>query len=141
MLKKTMTYIDYDGNERTEDFYFNLTKAECTEMELSANGGLDKMIHNIIDEQDGKRIVEIMKEIVLKAYGKKSLDGKRFIKSQELRDEFSQTEAYSDLFIELATNAEAASAFMNGIVPKIPENVGNAASISGGTITAMPVNN
>ena len=121
MLKKTITYVDYDGNERTEDFYFNLSKAEIAEMELSTAGGLDKMINRIIAEQDGKRIIELFKNLVLKAYGKKSDDGKRFIKSKELAEEFSQTEAYSDLFMELATDAEAAAAFVNGIVPTIPE--------------------
>lgn len=117
MLKKTMTYTDYDGNERTEDFYFNLSKAEVAEMEMSTAGGLDKMINRIIAEQDGKRIIELFKELVLKSYGKKSDDGKRFIKTKELAEEFSQTEAYSDLFMELATDADAAAAFVNGIVP------------------------
>lgn len=117
MLKKTITYTDYDGVQRTEDFYFNLSKAEIAEMELSTAGGLDKTINRIVAEQDGKRIIALFKDLVLKSYGKKSDDGRRFIKSQELRDEFSQTEAYSDLFMELATDADAAAAFVNGIVP------------------------
>ena len=121
MLKKTMTYTDYDGNQRTEDFYFNLSKAEVAEMEMSTAGGLDKMINRIIAEQDGKRIIELFKDLVLKAYGKKSDDGKRFIKTKELSEEFSQTEAYSDLFMELATDAEAAAAFVNGIVPDMTD--------------------
>ncbi len=119
MLKKTMTYVDYDGNERTEDFYFNLTKAEIIEMNLSASGGLDKLITKIVAEQDGAKIVEIFKKIILGAYGEKSLDGKRFIKSPELSESFSQTEAYSDLFMELATDAEKAAEFINDIVPKV----------------------
>ena len=119
MLKKTITYTDYDGNQRTEDFYFNLSKAELTEMELSETGGLVKTIEKIIQEKNGKRIIEIFKDLVLRSYGEKSLDGKRFIKNQELVDSFAQTEAYSDLFMELATNAEAASAFINGITPKV----------------------
>lgn len=122
MLKKTMTYVDYDGNQRTEDFYFNLTKAEIMEMDLSASGGLDKLITKIVAEQDGAKIVEIFKKIILGAYGEKSLDGKRFVKSPELSEAFSQTEAYSDLFMELATDAEKAAAFINGIVPKIDGN-------------------
>lgn len=122
MLKKTMTYVDYDGNERTEDFYFNLTKAEIMEMDLSASGGLDKLITKIVAEQDGAKIVEIFKKIILGAYGEKSLDGKRFIKSPELSEAFSQTEAYSDLFMELATDAEKAAEFINGIIPKIDGN-------------------
>ena len=122
MLKKTMTYVDYDGNQRTEDFYFNLTKAEIMEMDLSASGGLDKLITKIVAEQDGAKIIEIFKKIILGAYGEKSLDGKRFVKSPELSEAFSQTEAYSDLFMELATDAEKAAAFINGIVPKIDGN-------------------
>ena len=117
MLKKTITYKDFDDTERTEDFYFNLTKAEVLEMEMGTTGGLAKMLEKIVREQDNKRIVETFKEIVLKAYGEKSPDGKRFIKSPALSEEFAQTGAYSDLFMELATNAEAASAFINGIIP------------------------
>lgn len=113
-----MTYTDYDGNERTEDFYFNLTKAEVTEMEMSHTGGMVKLLEKIVAEKDAKRIVEIFKDLILRAYGEKSADGKRFVKNQELRDAFAQTEAYSDLFMELATNAEAATAFVNGIVPQ-----------------------
>jgi len=119
MLKKTITYTDYDGNERTEDFYFNLSKAEIAEMELSAEGGLAKTIEKIVAAQDNKKIVEIFKELILKAYGEKSVDGKRFIKNDELREGFSQTEAYSELFIELATNADASTAFVNGIIPQV----------------------
>lgn len=121
MLKKTMTYTDYNGNPRTEDFYFNLSKAEVAEMELSTNGGLTQMLEKIVAEQDAERLTAMFKDVVLKAYGEKSLDGKRFVKSQELRDAFSQTEAYSDLFIELVTDADAAAAFINGIIPSVPK--------------------
>lgn len=117
MLKKTITYTDYNGNERTEDFYFNLSKAELAEMELSAEGGLAETLKRIIAAQDGKQLVAIFKDLVLRSYGEKSPDGKRFIKSEELRTAFSQTEAYSDLFMELATNDKAAVEFVNGIVP------------------------
>ena len=120
MLKKVISYKDYDDNERTETFYFNLTKAEVTEMELSIDGGLIKQIEKIVAEKDSKRIIELFKDIILKSYGEKSPDGKRFIKSQELRDAFAQTEAYSELFIELATDADSAAAFINGIVPTVP---------------------
>lgn len=122
MLKKTITYTDFDGNERTEDFYFNLTKAEVAEMELSTEGGLQKMLKKIVAEKDNKRIIEMFKEIIMKAYGEKSLDGRRFVKNQELRDSFAQTEAYSNLFMELAFDAEAAAAFVNGILPEIPKD-------------------
>lgn len=124
MLKRTMTYVDYDGNKRTEDFYFNLTKAEVAELEMSTEGGLGKMLRKIIACNDNKRIIEIFKDLVLRAYGEKSPDGRRFIKNQELRDSFSQTEAYSDLFMELAMNPEAAATFVNGIVPSTPNSGG-----------------
>ena len=117
MLKKTITYNDYNGNERTEDFYFNLTKAEIMEMEMSTTGGLAEMITRIVAAQDQPAIIKIFKDLVLKAYGEKSADGKRFIKSEEIATAFSQTEAYSILFMELATDADAAAKFVNGIVP------------------------
>lgn len=120
MLKKTIPYVDFDGNERTEEFYFNLTKAEVIEMEMSTSGGLAAMLEKIVASQDTKRIIEVFKDLILKSYGEKSPDGKRFVKNQELRDAFSQTEAYSELFLELATNPEAAAAFVNGIVPSSP---------------------
>lgn len=117
MLKKTMTYSDYNGVERTEDFYFNLTKAEVMEMELSTAGGLAEMITKIVNAQDAPAIIKVFKDLILKAYGEKSPDGKRFIKSEALSEAFAQTEAYSQLFMELATDADAAAAFVNGIVP------------------------
>lgn len=117
MIKKTITYKDYNQVERTEDFYFNLSKAEVMEMEMSTSGGLAEMITRIVAAQDQPAIIKIFKDLILKAYGEKSPDGKRFIKSDELSTAFSQTEAYSQLFMELATDAEAASAFVNGIVP------------------------
>lgn len=122
MLKKTITYTDYNGVERTEDFYFNLTKAELTEMELSTTGGFTEMLQRIVAAQDNPTIVKIFKEIILKAYGEKSPDGKRFIKTKELADAFAQTEAYSNLFMELATDDEAAAKFINGIIPEIPDD-------------------
>jgi hypothetical protein len=117
MIKKTITYTDYNGVERTEDFYFNLTKAEIMEMELSTAGGLADMISRIVKAQDATAIIKIFKELILKAYGEKSQDGKRFKKSEEISNAFSQTEAYSILFMELASDADAASAFVNGVVP------------------------
>ena len=122
MLKLTRTYDDYNGVSRTEDFYFNLTQAEITEMELSVDGGLVEMINRLVSAQDGKQIIALFKDIILRAYGEKSPDGKRFIKNQELRDAFAQTQAYSDLFMELATDSEAASKFVNGIIPAQKNN-------------------
>ena len=121
MLKKTIAYTDYNGVERKEDFYFNLSKAEIMEMEMSTSGGLTEMISKIVAAQDTPAIIKLFKDLVLKAYGEKTLDGKRFVKIDEngipLARAFSQTEAYSVLFMELATDAEAASEFVNGIVP------------------------
>ena len=117
MVKETITYTDYNGVERTEDFYFNLNKAELMEMEMSISGGLTEMIQRIVSAQDAPAIIKIFKELILKAYGQKSADGKRFVKNDELRDEFTQTEAYSQLFMKLATDADAASKFVNGIMP------------------------
>lgn len=117
MLKKTITYTDYNDNERTEDFYFNLTKAELVEMEMGITGGLTEMINRIVAAQDMPTIIKTFKDIILKAYGQKSPDGKRFEKSDKIRDEFSQTEAYSVLFMELATSPDAAANFLNALVP------------------------
>lgn len=117
MLKKTINYTDYNGMERKEDFYFNLNKAEVAEMELSTEGGLAEMIQKIVSSKDTPSIVKIFKDLILKAYGEKTPDGKRFVKSKELSEAFAQTEAYSELFMELATDAETASAFVNGIMP------------------------
>ena len=112
MLKETRTYIDYDGVERTEDFYFNLSKAELAEMELSSDGGFDKLIQKIINAKDNKKVVEMFKSIILKAYGEKSDDGRRFIKSEELSKAFSETPVYSDMFMEFATDEKKASKFI-----------------------------
>ena len=121
MLKKTITYTDYDGNERKEDFYFNLNKAEIMEMEMSTSGGMAEMLQKIVDSQDAPAIIKAFKELVLKSYGQKSPDGKRFIKvdenGQPLSRKFAETEAYSNLFMELATDADAAAKFVRGIVP------------------------
>ena len=119
MLSKKITYTDYNGVERTETFYFNLSKAEIIEMEYSTSGGLSGMIDRIVSTIDMPELVKIFKDMVLKAYGEKSPDGKRFIKSPELSTAFSQTEAYTTLFMELATNADAASDFIKGILPEL----------------------
>lgn len=118
MLKKTITYTDYNDVERKEDFYFNLTKAELMEMEMGTIGGMTTMINKIIAAQDAPALIKIFKDLVLKAYGVKSDDGRRFIKNDEVRDAFAQTEAYSMIFMELATDDKAAAEFINAIVPK-----------------------
>lgn len=117
MIKEPITYTDYNGVTRTEDFYFNLTKAEVMELEMSTKGGLAEMIQRIVAAQDQPAIIKVFKDLIIKAYGVKSPDGKRFIKNQEVVDEFVQTEAFSELFMKLATDADAAAKFVNGIVP------------------------
>lgn len=118
MIKKTITYNDYNGVERTEDFYFNLSEAEVMEMELGVTGGMAEMLQRIVQAQDGPTIIQTFKDVVLRSYGVKSPDGKRFIKNDTLREEFSQTEAYSQLFMKLAMDSKAAADFVNGIMPK-----------------------
>jgi hypothetical protein len=117
MLKKTMTFKDLDGNDVTEDFYFNLNKAELAEMELSQKGGLAKHLEELIASDDGGTIIATFKKILVSSIGKRSEDGRRFIKNQQIIDEFMQTNAYPDFFMELATNAESAAEFIRGIVP------------------------
>lgn len=117
MLKKTVTYVDFNGVERTEDFYFNLTKAEVAEMELSVQGGFSKMLEEIVASKDNVQIVNLFKQMVLKSYGEKSPDGRRFMKSDEIAQAFAQTEAYSEIFMELALDEKKASDFVNGIMP------------------------
>ena len=118
MYQKTVTYEDYKGNTRTEDFYFNLNKAELVELELSTKGGLTVMMDRIIAAQDNATLFKIFKDLVSKSYGVLSDDGRKFVKNQEVLDDFMQTEAYSIIFSELATNAEAAAEFFNNVIPQ-----------------------
>ena len=118
MLKKTITYSDYNGLERTENFYFNLTETEIMEMEVGTVGGLAEMITKIVEAKEAPAIMKVFKDLILKAYGEKSLDGKRFEKKNgALAEAFAETEAFSILFMELVTDAEKAAEFINGIVP------------------------
>ena len=123
MLTKTMTYTDYNGNQVTDDFYFNLTKAELIELEISTDkaAGLEATINKLQEELNGAEIMALFKKIIRKAIGKKSVDGKRFIKNDEIADEFMQTEAYSDLFMDICTDAKKAAEFFNAIVPQSEE--------------------
>lgn len=118
MYKETVKYIDYNGVERTEDVYFNLSKAELMEMQLSTAGGFDTMINKLIKAQDQPTLVKVFKDIILRSYGVPSPDGRRFVKTKELAEEFTQTEAYSDLYMKFITDSEAAAKFINGIMPK-----------------------
>ena len=118
MVKKTVEYEDFDGQKRVEDFWFNFTEAELTEMEMSLNGGLSQLLQKIIDEKDNRQLIEYFKKLVIGAYGEKSLDGRHFRKSEELRRDFECSAAYSKIFMELATDEKAAADFVNGIIPK-----------------------
>lgn len=118
MLKRSITFEDYNGDTVTETHYFNLSKAELVELEFSSDSGFGATLDAIIEAKDNKSLVAEFKKLVLLAYGQKSPDGKRFIKSDEMREEFQQTAAYSALFMELATDDKAAADFVNGIIPK-----------------------
>lgn len=118
MIKKTISYTDYDGVDRKEDFYFNISKSELTKMNANVEGGLEKLITQIIDAKDGKRIMELFDDLIYRSYGVKTPDGKRFIKSKEVKDAFVESEAYEVLFEELCTDADKAAEFVNGILPK-----------------------
>ena len=122
MLTKSITYTDYDGAERTENFMFNLTKAELAELNLTTEGGLQAVIQKIIDSRDIPELTKWFKRVIMMSYGEKSPDGRRFVKSPELTEEFLQTEAYSELFVELITDENAAAAFINGIIPKMEKS-------------------
>lgn len=125
MIKKTIKYTDYNGVERTEDYYFNLNKAEVIEMEVSVEGGYSELIDRIIKTNDNREIVNVLKTIILKSYGEKSIDGKRFMKVDEngnpLYRKFEDTEAFVELYMELANNAKEAAEFINAVIP----NMGN----------------
>jgi hypothetical protein len=121
MHKETITYDDYNGVERTEDFYFNLTNAEIVEMELGTEGGLAEKLERVVAAKDGPTIINFFKDLVLRSYGVKSDDGRRFMKSDEIRASFAETEAYSQIFMKFATDAEAASAFVNQVLPSKKE--------------------
>lgn len=118
MYKKTIKYVDYDGNERTEDFYFNLTETEITEWEYSEPGGMTAFIEKVVNTNEYTKMIPLWKKIILMSYGEKSPDGRRFIKSDELSTAFSQTEAFNVMFMEFAQNAEAATDFVNAVLPK-----------------------
>lgn len=118
MYKIHEKYTDYDGNERVEDFYFNLTKAEITDMELTTEGGMSAMLGRIIAAKDTAKLIAVFKDLILMSYGQKSPDGRRFIKSEELTKEFTETPAYSQIYLRLATDDKAATTFVNNVLPK-----------------------
>ena len=126
MLKKSITYTDYNGEKQTDDCYFNLSKAELLEMEMSEKGGFENYLQTLITERDNKKIYGLFKELILMSYGHKSADGRTFIKKKmvdgqmiRLRDEFEQTEAFTELMMELVSGGDEAMAkFINALIPK-----------------------
>lgn len=117
MLKRNITYEDFNGDTVTETFYFNLSRTELINLEVEMDGGLKRFLERIVEEEDAKALIEQFQKIVLLSYGERSADGKRFIKNDELREAFTQTAAYDALFMELATDANAAADFVTGIIP------------------------
>lgn len=123
MYTRKIKYVDYDGNEREETFYFNLTKTELTQMDMIQAGGLESYINRIIESKNGKDTMEMFNLILSKSYGEKSLDGRRFIKSPELYKAFTETEAYNTFFYELVTDAKVAADFVNGVVSSVMDDI------------------
>ncbi len=117
MLKKMIKYTDYNGVEREEPFYFNLSKADLVEMEMSVDGGFAEFVTKVVQTKDQKELMRLFKSFILKAYGEKSDDGKHFRKSKEISEAFASTEAYSELFMELLSDSDAAAKFINGLAP------------------------
>lgn len=130
MYKKTITFEDYNGIERTEDFYFNLNESEVTKLELKTPGGLSATLQRIVQKMDGQQIIDAFEDLIKQSYGEKSADGREFRKSPELVEKFMQTEAYNKLFMELCTNSEAASEFFNNIIPQKVDGVKNPPAIA-----------
>ena len=144
MYIRPITYKDFDGNERTEDFYFNLSEAEIMEMELSKDGGFDQWIKRIAGAQNLPELIKLFKSLILMSYGEKSLDGKSFIKKdfqtgRPLSEQFEQTAAYSVLFMELATNTEAATEFINKVIPENAAEAVEKAKADGSLDKVIPM--
>lgn len=137
MLKKTVTYTDYNGVERTEDFYFNLTRSELMEMHLTTEGGMDEKITSIINAKSQPELEKLFKEILLKSYGKKSPDGRLFMKNDEIRAEFEASPVYDELYMKLFTDENAAADFVNGVIPQVQPKA-NPAMQMAATANAAP---
>ena len=122
MLKETIKYVDYNGEQREEDFYFNLSRAELIAMDYSVDGGLKEMIEKIVKEKDTVKIYKMFTDIIYKAYGEKSPDGKRFVKSTAISDSFIQTEAYSELIMKMISEPDYAAKFIEGVISINPNS-------------------
>ena len=118
MLKKTITYTDYDGMQRTEDFWFNLSKTELTKLDAELPGGVLGVLRKIIDKKDRKALVDFIETLILRSYGEKTLDGKRFVKTPDMAEEFMQTPAYDELFMSILSDTDSQTSFINGVIPQ-----------------------
>lgn len=118
MIKKTITYTDYDGMERTEDFWFNLSKTELTKLDAELPGGVLGVLRKIIDKKDRKALVDFIETLILRSYGEKTLDGKRFVKTPDMAEEFMQTPAYDELFMSILSDTDSQTSFINGVIPQ-----------------------
>lgn len=118
MLKKTITYTDYDGKARTEDFWFNLSKTELTKLDAELPGGVLGVLRKIIDKKDRKALVDFIETLILRSYGEKTLDGKRFVKTLDMAEEFMQTPAYDELFMSILSDTDSQTSFINGVIPQ-----------------------
>ena len=137
MLKKTVTYTDYNGVERTEDFYFNLTRSELMETHLTTEGGMEEKVNSIINAKSQRELEKLFKEILLKSYGKKSPDGRLFMKNDEIRAEFEASPVYDELYMKLFTDENAAADFVNGVIPQVQPKA-NPAMQMAATANAAP---
>lgn len=135
MLKKTITYEDYNGLERTEDFYFNLSKPELLNWELGVAGGLTELLNKLVNAKDTPELVEYFQELILRSYGEKSPDGKRFIKNDELSEAFKQTPVYDIIYMELLEDEDAAAEFVKSVLPKDIEKMVREQEASGKDLT------
>ena len=130
MLKKTVTYEDFNGVERTEDFYFNLTRSELLEMHFTTDGGMDKKIDNIVKAKSQAELEKLFKQILLMSYGQKSPDGRFFRKSDEIRADFEASPVYDKLYMELFADEKAAADFVNAVIPNIGANLNPAMNMA-----------
>lgn len=119
MLKKIITYTNYDGEKKTKEAYFNLNKIEVVKMNVEASGGMKKLLEKIVAEDDIQKMWNYFEKVVDMSYGEKSLDGDRFIKDAELTKAFKETEAYVELMMELLGDAKKAAEFMNAVLPQV----------------------
>lgn len=122
MLTKRITYVDYNGNERTENFEFNLNRVEALDFALSIDGDLTEYVRKSVEEDNKAALIKMVKDIVLRSYGKKSEDGRRFMKSDEITRSFIETEAYSVLMTELISDSGESAKFINGVLEEIKAN-------------------